>query len=459
MSVQYIKVKVSLKNNRTTEELARCFSSVLPGYYTVLTHCMQVQRNLVEACRGYQTGYHQATANNGEYYHFNRGVVASYDSKCVENGEVHEIAFLLHGVLVYATLATYALTFTTPAFENAEEKIKELFSPLPFCGGIQFRYSEEEGMEPVPCYVEMARRLESGELQTWDVPKMIPSVPEPPIPNPDEVKNSEQSLPSLRQETNGQITVSINKTDFIFVNCPRGQFTMGSPEVHKCPFPNGMMTEEYYLYSPGESRQMPRNQDETMHEVEISHGFWIQETPVTQKQWRALMEYNPSRTTESDFPVEQVNYFMVHTFLTRLNKRINKGGYEFRLPTEAQWEYASRAGEPNTRHYSDDINSIAWPDSQTHKVRQIPPNQWGIYDMLGNAAEWVEDWYADYPVKRETDPVGPPCGQFKVLRGGGFVTGHKQCRSANRHFAPPQMRYPLFGFRLALAIREREKDE
>lgn len=169
---------------------------------------------------------------------------------------------------------------------------------------------------------------------------------------------------------------------------------MGSPEVNKITFPNGFISDSHYIYSPGESHQMPRTEREIAHEVEISQDFWILETPITQEAWISLMGYNPSSNIAMDHPVEQVNYFMTQIFTNQLNTCLDKHKYKCRLPTEAEWEYASRAGQNNTTSYWDDINNLAWTDSQTHKVKQRQPNNWGIYDMLGNVAEWVHDWYA-----------------------------------------------------------------
>ena len=447
--MKYVEVRVDFLDNLPMKRLAQYLSSVLPGYYTLMTDCMTVQRDLLEAWRGCQIG-----SNEGKRRVCCRAIVHSYTAKRIENGDVHEIAFLHQGNLIYASLGSYAIIFTAPLLKKTKEKIKNLFSSLPFFKEISFWDCEMNDEEPAPKYLDMARRLESGEIAYFRSPGTIRSIPRSSsdLTKKGEFAN-EQDFTAI-EHADKHITVSLNGVDFVFVKCPRGRFVMGSPGVRRRALPDGYMTESHYLGSGGDSFQGGRQQNEIMREVELTQDFWILETPVTQRAWTALMGYNPSGDEELDYPVNQVSYFMALDFIAQLNKILAKSRYECRLPTEAEWEYSCRAGVPNSREYDDQKNiyNLGWPDSRVHQVKRREPNKWGIYDMLGNVAEWVGDWYDPDDVQRNlrVDPVGPPSGDFKVLRGGGFFTSYFQCRSAYRHFAPPQMRYSLFGFRLVL---------
>ena len=451
--MKYVKVSVDFFN-LPIKRLAQYLSGVLPGYYTLLTDCIAVQRDLAGAWSGYQIGVGAAGDQGPDRRVCSRVVVGAYDSSRAVVGDVHEIAFLCCGNLVYATLSPDDITFTAPLFEKAKKKIKELFSSLPFFKGISFWDCEMNDEEPAPKYLDVARRLESGEITYVRSSGTIRTVPRCSSDLTKKGASVDEHNFAVIERADKRITVSLNGVDLVFIQCPRGRFVMGSPSVRRKALPNGYMTDSHHLCYAGDSCQGGRQQNETMREVELTRDFWILETPVTQRAWTALMGYNPSGDEELDYPVDQVSYFMTLDFIAQLNKFLTKSHYECRLPTEAEWEYASRAGVPNSREYDDQKNiyNLGWPDSRVHQVKRREPNKWGIYDMLGNVAEWVADWYDPDDVQRNlrVDPVGPPTGDFKVLRGGGFFTNYFQCRSAYRHFAPPQMRYSLFGFRLVL---------
>ena len=214
-----------------------------------------------------------------------------------------------------------------------------------------------------------------------------------------------------------------NSLGMTFVRVPAGSFAMGSEN--------------------GDSDEKP------VHPVTISRAFELQATEVTQGQWEAVMGNKPSRFQGESLPVEQVSWNDVQEFLRKLNQRDPGKGY--RLPTEAEWEYACRAGTTGDRY--GDLNSIAWytenSGGKTHPVGQKQPNAWGLYDMLGNVWEWCSDWYGDYPSGSVTDPRGPSSGSSRVLRGGGWGSGASICRSANRSGYAPGIRYSVLGFRLA----------
>jgi formylglycine-generating enzyme required for sulfatase activity len=191
------------------------------------------------------------------------------------------------------------------------------------------------------------------------------------------------------------------------------------------------------------------------HTVTISKGFLLATTPVTQNQWMRVMGDNPSKfkTDGKHRPVEQVSWDDAHKFINKLNEMEQTSTYC--LPTEAEWEYACRAGSTTQYCFGDDekmLNDYAWYDKnsggKTHPVKQKKPNACGLYDMHGNVWEWCEDWYGDYPKKHVTDPKGPNSGARRVIRGGGWDFGPRSLRSADRGFNSPGDRYGRVGFRL-----------
>ena len=220
-----------------------------------------------------------------------------------------------------------------------------------------------------------------------------------------------------------------NSPDKEFVWIPAGEFLMGSPS-----------------YDEG------RDSDERQHEVRISQGFWMGKYEVTQGEWESVMGANPSSFDEcgSPCPVETVSWNDVQEFIRSLNERETGRGYRYRLPTEAEWEYAARAGTTETRH--GELDEVAWygdnSGHSTHPVGQKRANAWGLHDMLGNVWEWTGDWYGEYPAGKVTDSGGPSTGSFRVIRGGSWGTGARGVRSAARGGHPPGGRINTIGFRL-----------
>lgn len=211
--------------------------------------------------------------------------------------------------------------------------------------------------------------------------------------------------------------------------CPPGSFEMGSPD------------DEIGRYS-----------DETMHKVTFTKGFWIGETEVTQELWVQIMGTNPSfRKSGSRYPVENVSWDEYHAFLAKLNARAPEG-WSFALPTEAQWEYACRAGSTDPYAGSGLLDDMGWYTSnsggRTHPVAQKSPNDWGLYDMHGNVLEWCEDRYGSYPEEDVVDQAGVATGESRVLRGGSSWRDARFCRSAFRFWNSPSRRFRLSGIRL-----------
>ncbi|MFP3869778.1 MAG: SUMF1/EgtB/PvdO family nonheme iron enzyme [Syntrophobacteria bacterium] len=262
---------------------------------------------------------------------------------------------------------------------------------------------------------------------------------------------SQQEKPVVSEVEPPSATVYTNSIGMKFVAITPGTFTMGSPADE-----------------PGRSRdEGPR------HQVTISRPFYLGTTEVTQGQWREVMGGNPSRFRGKDLPVENVSWNDCREFIRRLNEREQTTRY--RLPTEAEWEYACRAGSDARFCFGEEDTGTAAPGerlgsssgdrqetledcswygdvarNRTHPVARKRPNPWGLYDMHGNVAEWCADWYGTYPAADQTDPLGPPHGSRRVLRGGNYGCGPWSVRSARRQSAPPRSRSCRWGFRVAL---------
>ena len=194
------------------------------------------------------------------------------------------------------------------------------------------------------------------------------------------------------------------------------------------------------------------------HSVTISKPYYLGKYEVTQAQWEAVMGSNPSAHKGANHPVEQVRWDDVQEFIKKLNAK--EGHNRYRLPTEAEWEYAARAGSATVYSFGDDesqLGNYAWypgnSDEKTHPVGQKQPNAWGLFDMYGNVLEWVHDWYGRdyYNAGAMTDPQGPEAGEGRVLRGGGGLNRlFGDCRSAARYWLLPDLRGSVHGSRLVL---------
>jgi formylglycine-generating enzyme required for sulfatase activity len=199
--------------------------------------------------------------------------------------------------------------------------------------------------------------------------------------------------------------------------CPFGNFTMGSPANEKDHFDN-----------------------EVQHSTTLTKPFYIGKFEVTQRQWQTVMGRNPSKFTNPglDAPVEQVSWDDYQEFIKALNARVPGGG--FRLPTEAEWEYACRAGSSNAFAGTGKLDEMGWYEGNdnktTYPVGQKKPNDWGLYDMHGNVWEWCQDWYGDYASDAVTNPGGATSGLLRVYRGGSWSASAGNCRSANRRGSP-----------------------
>lgn len=220
-----------------------------------------------------------------------------------------------------------------------------------------------------------------------------------------------------------------------FVRIPAGEFMMGCS------------TPECAAYEG----------ERPAHKVRISHDFEMSKYEVTQWQWKSLRHGNPSSfkaakegDIEDNRPVEMVTWNDASNFASDLNNA--KDPYHYRLPTEAEWEYAARAGSSDA--VPANIQAVAWIDQnagqKTHPVGQKAPNAWGLYDMYGNVFEWVQDFYDDkyYEKSPAADPTGPMKSEHHVLRGGSWLYGAGYSRASLRFFNIPSLRYPDLGFRV-----------
>jgi formylglycine-generating enzyme required for sulfatase activity len=192
-------------------------------------------------------------------------------------------------------------------------------------------------------------------------------------------------------------------------------------------------------------------EDSTAHRVKLTKGFWMGKYEVTQEQYEAVVGSNPSYFKGANNPVEQVSWHDAVAFCNKV------GG---RLPTEAEWEYACRAGTTTKYHSGDtdsDLARVAWYDGNsgntTHAVGGKQANAWGLHDMHGNVWEWCADWYGDYPKGDVTDPVGPSSGSRRVLRGGSWLNTASYCRSAHRGRTYPSNCNYYCGVRVVVVVR------
>ena len=249
------------------------------------------------------------------------------------------------------------------------------------------------------------------------VPRAVPPSPSPkptpPGPKPEAGKTLEKSI--------GMKLLLI----------PAGEFQMGSPESDADAYED----------------------EKPQHLVRITQPFYLGVTEVTQEQYERVMGTNPSNFKGSQLPVEMVSWEEAVEFCRKLSA---KEGRPYRLPTEAEWEYACRAGSRTKWSFGDDASSLgeyAWYTSNlgstTHPVGEKKPNAWGLYDMHGNVYEWCSDWHGEYASTAVSDPSGATAGSSRVYRGGSWGSVPGSCRSATRSYGTPGSRYASLGFRVA----------
>ena len=227
-------------------------------------------------------------------------------------------------------------------------------------------------------------------------------------------------------------TYTVNGVTFKMVAVAGGTFTMGATS---------------------EQGSDAYNSEKPAHQVTLS-DYWIGETEVTEGLWTAVMGSNPSYYNKGDiYPVEYVTWNDCQTFISKLNSLT---GETFRLPTEAEWEFAARGGTQSQGYKysgSNTIGDVAWyydnSGNAKHPVATKAANELGLYDMSGNVWEWCQDWYGSYSSGAQTDPTGPTTGSGRVKRGGSWDDDAGNCRVSNRYFHTPSRRISYLGLRLA----------
>jgi formylglycine-generating enzyme required for sulfatase activity len=324
-------------------------------------------------------------------------------------------------------------------FVNQYKRLADFFLPpsTGFQGIIQV--TNTSSTEKLTAYLDNLEilNLENGaidlavtEITGKELAAVGTPTPVPPTPTP---TNTPTPTPGFTQET---ITVNLSLPDGVkpleMVLIPAGTFTMGSPSSEK-----------------------NRKSDETQHQVTLTTSFYLGKYEITQAQWKAVVGNNPSgKLIGNDLPVERVNWDDCQLFIRKLNKL---GQGTFGLPTEAEWEYACRAGTKTAYYWGDDssqnqIEQYEWYESNSglepQKVGSKLSNPWGLFDMGGNVFEWCQDLYGSYGSNAQTDPTGGNSGSNRVHRGGSWISSAADCRPAHRDYAQYDSQYLNLGFRL-----------
>jgi uncharacterized protein (TIGR02996 family) len=235
---------------------------------------------------------------------------------------------------------------------------------------------------------------------------------------------------------------------------PPGPFFVNSIGMRLAAIPPG-------IFRMGSAdKERGHDWDETQHTVTLTYPFFLGVFPVTQREWQAVMGSNPASFPGDDRPVERVSWHDCADFCTKLSRQ---EGRVYRLPTEAEWEYACRAGTTSPYFTGADLKALrkvgwcsfdkhAGSGRETHPVGSLLPNAFGLYDMHGNVWEWCADWYAAFTEGPLEDPVGPDIGTYRALRGGAWYSIPNGCRAAYRNRQTADSRQAYMGFRVCLEV-------
>jgi formylglycine-generating enzyme required for sulfatase activity/tRNA A-37 threonylcarbamoyl transferase component Bud32 len=345
----------------------------------------------------------------------------AYMSPEALNGERNEQTDLWSAAVICYQLLCGGLPFTGSLFElfkaiglNEPAPLPETV-PQPLRDFVMTALRKHPGQR-CPTASVLRQSLQTAYQQTVQLDQAATLVIAPPISEAPETTMIRGDERERRRRREG------------FVLLPAGEFLMGSATY---------------------------DDEKPIHRVRLSQAFEISKYPVTQAQWQAVMGNNPSYFRGADLPVEQVSWNDVQGFLQKVNASYD--GYLYRLPTEAEWEYACRAG--STGDYAGDLDEMGWYDqnsgNQTHIVGQKKANAWGLCDMHGNVWEWCQDWYDGeyYARSPESDPQGPESGSGRVTRGGSWGNPAACCRQSFRDFFSPDDRFGSNGFRLVRTPR------
>ena len=284
-------------------------------------------------------------------------------------------------------------------------------------------YESEEGTVKLkataPSNLQITLTKEAVAIQQSSVTQ--PTVAQQPVVRPTVVNSNNISIPV-------KDGISID-----MVRVEAGTFTMGAtPEMEN-----------------------PWDGEKPTHQVTLTNDYYIGKYEVTQALWKAVMGKNPSDFKGDNLPVEKVSWDDCQEFISKLNRITGK---TFRLPTEAEWEYAARGGKKSRGYQysgSNNLSDVAWyvgnSWSKTHAVGSKQANELGIYDMSGNVWEWCQDWYGKYSSSSHTNPTGANSGSDRVFRGGGWDISARFCRSSYRYFITPDDHCNFLGLRLVLS--------
>ena len=317
------------------------------------------------------------------------------------------------------------------------ENLRKTWSLEQQTGGLQFM------IDPVDAKVSLKRG--SQTVETWTGLKIL--------------KNLAVGTYQITAEMNGfetktqTVTITKDKTQAVELKLEKSKAISATGKTY-----TNSIGMEFVLIPSGTFKMGSSNgesDEKPIHSVTISEAFYMGKYEVTQKEWKAVMGDNPSSFKGDKLPVEQVSWNDIQEFIKKLNQK--EGGTKYRLPTEAEWEYAARAGSNSKWSFGDNesqLGDYAWygsnSNSQTHPVGQKKPNKYGLYDVHGNVWEWVQDWYDSnyYSSSPKTDSKGPSSGSGRVSRGGSWGTYAEYARSALRDYGSPEYRDYNIGFRL-----------
>ncbi len=263
-----------------------------------------------------------------------------------------------------------------------------------------------------------------------------------------------------QQPTNNYVVSTSASSNTSGYSSASSSMSSGSNTI-SIPVKNGINIEmvkvEAGTFMMGATSEMkkPYSWEKPVHQVILTNDYYMGKYEVTQALWQAVMGNNPSKFKGDNLPVETVSWNDCQDFISKLNSLT---GRNFRLPTEAEWEYAARGGKKSRGYQysgSSKISNVAWYDgnsgSKTHAVGTKQPNELGIYDMTGNVWEWCQDWYGSYSSSSRTNPTGATSGSIRVRRGGCWGINARYCRSSYRSFSTPVNRGNGLGLRLALS--------
>ncbi|MCL2290331.1 MAG: SUMF1/EgtB/PvdO family nonheme iron enzyme [Bacteroidetes bacterium] len=267
----------------------------------------------------------------------------------------------------------------------------------------------------------------------------------------------ENSNPDVVTLDNGKVTAKAAGTAIITVTTQEGNHTATCEITVTKPYyvePEMVFVEGGTFImgcTDGECGHVwEEHQELPAHQVTVS-SFQIAKYQITQKQWESIMGNNPSHFKGDNLPVEQISWYDAQEFIQKLNHITGKN---YRLPTDAEWEYAARGGNKSQGYKysgSNNLNEVSWGHSNTtYPVGTKAPNELGIYDMSGNVREWCSDWYEDYTDAPQTNPTGPATGSHRVLRNGGYSNGEHTYRVSYRIPMSPDSRHATYGIRLVL---------